>query len=321
MYAIILVLILIQTVSVILYFINFLKKYFFTHEKNLVTVYGKDKWVLITGCSSGQGKQFALGFAKRNFNIILVGNQGIKETEREILDTYKVKTICIICDFCKAYKKNFFKKIEKVLSHLPDNGELAVLVNNIGHRTAWNPYHEMPPEIIRNTIVCGTIVQSRLTQIAIQKFLTYKNTHKRSIINITAMCLYANPMFGQTGEISVPYMSVYEAANAFGFYHSNSIEKEYKDRVDVLNIIPGAVLTTNTFDMLQNVMFCVEEKVFVENVFKLIGNFTGVQHAHWKHELSSVLAGIYINPELLKVGRIISEKYMQKYRQSYLHKI
>lgn len=313
MYNFILVLILIQMASVILYFSNFVKKYFLIHEKNLETIYGKDKWVLITGCSSGQGKQFALEFAKRNFNIILVGHAGIKKTENEILHTYKVKTICIICDFCKAYKKNFFKKIEKVLSHLPDNGELSILVNNIGHRTAWNPYHEMPAEIIRDTIVCGTIVQSRLTQIVIQKFLSYKNTHKRSIINITAMCLYANPLFGQTGEISVPYMSVYEAANAFGFYHSNSIEKEYKDRVDVLNIIPGAVLTDNTRDMLKNVLFCVEEKVFVENIFKLIGNFTGVQHANWKHELSSILAGIYINPELLKVGKIISEKYMDSY--------
>ncbi len=303
----------IQLASVLLYFYKFVKKNICTKEKNLTSVYGKDKWVLITGCSSGQGKLFALEFAKRNFNIILVGHKGIKETERLIIDVFKVKTISIVCDFCKAYKKNFFKKIEKVLLNLPNKGELAILVNNIGHRTAWNPYHEMPEETIRDTIVCGTIVQSRLTQIAIQRFLSYKNNHKYSIINVTAMCLYSNPVFGQTGEISVPYMSVYEASNAFGFYHSNSIEKEYKDRIDVLNITPGAVLTANTRDMLKNVMFCVEEKEFVENIFKLIGNYTGVQHAHWKHELSSILGGIYINPELLKVGKIIAEKYMYAY--------
>ena len=49
--------------------------------------------------------------------------------------------------------------------------------------------------------------------------------------------MHPNFLFGiaSSNEISVPYLSVYEAANAYGFYHGNSIYKEYKDEFDILN--------------------------------------------------------------------------------------
>jgi hypothetical protein len=47
---------------------------------------------------------YAYEFAKRNFNIILVGSKGIKNVEKIIHSKYKVKTITHVTDFCKAYK-------------------------------------------------------------------------------------------------------------------------------------------------------------------------------------------------------------------------
>jgi hypothetical protein len=80
----------------------------------------------------------------------------------------------------------------------------------------------MPSHLINDTIATGTIVQIRLTQMVIPYFLDRKNKHnlKSSLVNITAQCLHPNFLFGITtsNEISVPYLSVYEASNAFGFY-------------------------------------------------------------------------------------------------------
>ena len=39
---------------------------------------------------------------------------------------------------------------------------------------------------------------------------------------------------GLSNEICVPFLSVYEASNAYGFYHANSIFKEYKDKFDLV---------------------------------------------------------------------------------------
>ena len=309
---IIIILLLIQLLLIIRYSTNFIYRNFLIKEQDLECIYGKNTWVLITGCSSGQGKLMAIEFAKRNFNIILMGRKNIKNVEQLIRAKYQVKTIALVTDFCKAYRKKYFDRIKNRLDTVP--GELSILVNNIGHRTAWNPYHSMPAQKINDTIICGTIVQARLTQLAIQYFV--KRNKKSCIINITAMCSYSNFWFGLTSEISVPYLSVYEASNSFGYYHSNSIQKEYAGVIDVLNITPGAVLTENTRSMLKDVIFSVEADIYVKNIFKLIGNYTGPQYAYWGHELSSILCNIYLNPELLKVGKIISEAYMRMHISS-----
>jgi short-subunit dehydrogenase len=300
-----------QILCIFKYVYNNIKKYLFTTELNLTERYGENTWVLITGCSSGQGERFVYEFAKRNFNIILMGNKGIKKVEKKINNQYKcVKTITCVTNFRNAYKKNYFEQIETILNTL--DGELSILVNNIGYRTAWYPYHKMPAQKINDTIICGTIVQARLTHLAIQFFEKRRNKqYKTGIINITAMCLLPSFWFGTLNYISVPYLSAYEAANAFGFYHSNSIQKEYGHYIDVLNIIPGAVITQNT-PFLKDVEFSIDCKSYVKNIFKLIGNYTGPQTAYWKHEISGIL-GNFINTDtiLLKVGKLIANYYMK----------
>ena len=51
---------------------------------------------------------------------------------------------------------------------------------------------------------------------------------------------------GVNNEISVPYLSVYEGANAFGFYQGNSIYKEYKNDFDGTNNF-GEQLAEDTY--------------------------------------------------------------------------
>ena len=310
----ILIIVLIQLFLFLRYFILFFKKYFFTKELDLLKKYGSianqnNNWVLITGCSSGQGKKIALEFAKRKFNIILVGSIRIINVEKIIKTNYNVKTHSIVVNFSNAYQKDFFLPIINTLENL--DGELSILVNNVGHRVAWKPYHEMPSQKINDSIICGTIVQSRLTKIAIKHFLQRKS--KSCIINITAMCNYSNIWFGEKGDISIPYLSVYEASNAFGYYHSNSIQKEYENIIDILNIIPGAVITENT-EYLKNIPFSIDSDTYIQNIFKLIGNYNGPQYASWKHDLSNILCNFmffYKDSVLKNTGSIIANNYME----------
>ena len=299
---------LIQIIFIILYFFHFIYKHFIIKEVDLFKRYGKDSWVLITGCSSGQGKLLAIEFAKRKFNIILIGRKRIIDTAN-IIKKYKVKTKCFIVDFSKAYKESFFNPIDNFVKKI----NLSILINNVGQRTAWNPYDRMPSQLINDTIICGSIVQARLTQIALQCF---KNrTSKSAIINITAQCMYQNFWFGKTGEISVPYLSVYEAANAFGYYHSQSIQKEYP-HIDILNITPGAVVTENT-KFLENTPFSIDSQTFVNNIIKLLGNYNGSNCAYWGHDISNILSNFmftYKDSILKKVGLTISKSFMDNYK-------
>ena len=204
---IILVLFLIQLFLLMLSLLQGIYKYFLISELDLVKRYGQKTWVIITGASSGQGKDFALEFAKRGFNILMIGSKRTIRTEKEIKEKYPmVETMIIYKDFRKAFENNFFDDISDAIQQ--KNGKISVLINNVGYRTAWKPFHEMPSELIRDTIATGTIVQSRLTQLVIPNFFIRKeHGFKSALVNITAQCLHPNYLFGITtgNEISVPY--------------------------------------------------------------------------------------------------------------------
>ena len=289
-------------------------KYFILKEKNLIERYGEGSWVVITGASSGQGYDMALAFAERGFNLLMIGSKRTDETEAYIHTTYPlVKTKVIHKDFRKAFEDDFFNDIQEAFDEIGDN--LAILVNNVGHRVGWNPYHEMDASYIKDVIATGTIVQSRLTHMVIPTFMKRKQQDiKSALINITAQCMHPNFLFGLTlsNEISVPYLSVYEAANAFGFYQGNSIFKEYEGVFDILNITPGAVITKNT-ECLSNTMFNVKGDVFVKQIMKMIGNVQGHTCAYWGHALSNYLINLLPNIKdkmLKKVGETIADDFM-----------
>lgn len=306
----------IQLVCLIAFFIRLFLRTTLLREPDLASIYGPRSWVLITGCSSGQGRRFAIEFARRRFNIILVGRPSVAQTEALIKREFPlVQTETVFVDFCNAHKDDFFGPIEEALKEK----DLSVLVNNVGHRTAWAPYTEMPENIIRDTIVCGTIVQARLSQMALRAFEARKKVCDRAslLLNITAMCGYSTPWIGELGQFSIPYMSVYEAANAFGSYHSNSLSKEYEHdtRIQILNIMPGAVVTENT-GTLAFAPFHVGMDEFVQHVFRRMGTHTGPHYGHWKHELSGVFAGltpsVVLDAVLANVSQSLTHKYMSE---------
>ena len=313
---ILLFLVISQLLLLLVAFAKGFHKYFLLRELNLIERYGAGSWVVITGASSGQGYEMAMAFADRGFNLLLIGSKRTDETAARIATEYPtVKTQVIHKDFRQAFQDDFFKEIQVAFDALGSN--LAVLINNVGHRVGWKPYHDMNSDYIRDVIATGTLVQSRLTHMAIPFFLRRKEEKKQSaLINITVQCMHPNFLFGLTmsNEISVPYLSVYEGANAFGFYQSSSIYKEYQDQFDILTITPGAVITKNT-ECLTDTLFHVSEDIFVRQIMKLIGNVQGQTCAYWGHALSNYLINfmpLLKDGILKKVGETIAADFMLK---------
>jgi short-subunit dehydrogenase len=316
----ILIIVIYQLCILLYYSFEFLYKYFLVRERNLLERYGKDSYVMITGSSSGQGREFALKMAARGFNLFLIASERSRKLVTDIRAKYPtIKTILIVKDFRRAAETDFFDDIIEKIESI--SGNISILVNNVAHRTAWIPFHNMPRDLINDTIIVGTIVQSQLIRICIPYFL--KRQSKSAIINITAQCIMPTFGFGEilSNEISVPFLSVYEAANAFGYYQANSILKEYSknEKLDILNVMPGAVVTENT-QYLNDTLFNIESDKYVDNIFRLIGNFQGNTYAHWGHAFSVFLinfAPFLKDPILYKTGHTIANDYMNTPKKKY----
>ena len=56
--------------------------------------------ILITGASSGIGKEFAREFACRGYNLVLVARREklLEEIKNEFIEQYKVNIDCFACD-------------------------------------------------------------------------------------------------------------------------------------------------------------------------------------------------------------------------------
>ena len=88
-------------------------KFINIYKKNLLNIYGKKSWIIVTGASSGQGKDYSIEFAKRGFNILMIGRIRCYDTEKLINKKYpNIITEVIIKDFCLSYQDNFFDDIK-----------------------------------------------------------------------------------------------------------------------------------------------------------------------------------------------------------------
>ncbi len=284
-------------------------------EKNLQERYGKGSWVIITGASRGQGKHLACEFASRNFNLILIGRNSTNNVADYIRKKYNIQVKVIVKDFSESLNKDWWNEVEEIFNGQYD---ISVLINNVGYRSASNPSHLQSDTKIRNSLITGTYPQIRLTNLAIKFMIDrmkLKPQYKCGIIFNTAQCIHPTFLlspYSFTGEISVPYLSVYEATNAFGYYHANSLYKEYKDSnpdIDLLIIMPGAVITENT-EYLKSTPFAVDVKTFSKNIIRLLGNWQGPTCAYWGHDISSILIGLapWTKDKMLKkVGLTLSK--------------
>jgi short-subunit dehydrogenase len=323
---ILLLLLILFTIQLLLLGINGIfgiYKYFLLEELDLINRYkgyNDNPWVVITGASSGQGKNFAYEFAQRKFNLLLIGSNRIDKIKEELLILYpNIKINIIYKDFRKAYEDDFFDDIQIEFNKL--NTNISLLINNTAYRTGWIPHHKMDSKLIRDTISGKPFVQTHLTKMIIPIFLERKNKNLKScLINISAQCMHPNYLLGITteNEISVPYLSVYEASNAYCYYYTNSIYKEYKNDFDIMNITPGAVITDNT-SFLKNTLFSVSSEKFVKNIMKMIGNVQGTTCGYWGHAFSPFLINIFpfIKDDILEeVGKSIAINYMNS-KKSY----
>ena len=174
---------------------------------------------LITGASSGLGRQMAIGLAKRGFNLVIVARrkQRLYELKKELMDAYGVKVKVIAKDLSKAEECiALYNEVEKA--------NIDIVINNAGFGV-FGAFDETPLEDELKMINVNITAVHILTKLFLQKF---KKRNSGYILNVASLAAFmAGPLF-----------SSYYASKNYVLQLTKAIYEEL--RMDKSNVYIGA---------------------------------------------------------------------------------
>lgn len=190
---------------------------------------GSDYYALITGASSGIGRAFAIEWAKRQKQLLLVSlpGTGLPALAEEISRTFGVK-----CDFLELDLMETGAH-EVIFEHSKNKNILVnVLINNAG--VGFNDHlKDMPLDKITNMLMLNVVATTHLTRIFLPQFYELPEAY---ILNIDSMGAFA----------PLPGKCVYSASKAYIMYFTKGLRSELKNsNIRVSAIFPAGVPTNN----------------------------------------------------------------------------
>ena len=181
------------------------------------------KRTLITGASTGLGKEFAKLYAKDNNDLVLVARniKKLNEVKEEIENLYNVKCDVINADLSKK------EEWEKVFNYTEEKGYfINNLVNNagFGDRTDFLEM-DVDYQIQMTEVNCNAALY--FTRKYLTKMVANDEGH---IINVSSIA----------GFMPGPYMATYHATKGYLLLLGEAISYELKNtKVKLLTLCPG----------------------------------------------------------------------------------
>lgn len=185
------------------------------------------KTALITGASSGIGKEFAKIHAEKGGNLVIIARSEDKlnELKKELQTKHNTSVVVIVKDLTKT---NAPKEIYEQLKSA--NIEIDYLINNAGFG-GLGRFDKRKLNDDLSMIQLNIVALTALTHYFLQDFLT-RNEGK--ILNVSST---ASLMAG-------PFQAVYYATKAFVTSFSNAVAEELHDtNITVTALMPGATET------------------------------------------------------------------------------
>lgn len=182
---------------------------------------------LITGASSGLGKEFATIHASQGNDIIIVARREEKLNllKKEIENIYGTKVMVIAKDLTSPSAP------EEIYDEVSKAGiQVEFLINNAGFG-GHGKFHERAWEKDLSMINLNIIALTALTRLFLPDFVK-RNSGK--ILNVSSTASF----------MPGPLQAVYFATKAYVTFFSNAVAEELHDtNITVTNLMPGATET------------------------------------------------------------------------------
>mgnify|MGYP000683789533 FL=1 len=198
-------------------------------------------YVLITGTTSGLGREFARIFAQNGYNIVAVARNEVllQQQKQELERQFSIEMVYVVKDLSA---ENSAQEVYDEIKHKGIN--IDILVNNAGFGS-FGRYVDVDWQRQKGLASVNMLAVMQLS------YLFGKDMDRRGegkIVNIASIASF------QAG----PYMAMYYASKAFVRSFSEALHEEMKSSgVSVTAICPGPVATNfeKNAQMMSSAMF------------------------------------------------------------------
>ncbi|CAM1343015.1 SDR family NAD(P)-dependent oxidoreductase [Tenacibaculum amylolyticum] len=182
---------------------------------------------LITGASSGLGKEFAQLHAEQNGDLIIIARRQDKlaAIKANLERTYEISVKIIVKDLTQPEAaKEIYDEITQ------ENITVDYLINNAGFG-GHGKFHERAWEQDLAMINLNVVALTALTRYFLPDFVA---RNRGKILNVSSTASF----------LPGPLQAVYYATKAYVTFFSNAIAEELHDtNITVTNLMPGATAT------------------------------------------------------------------------------
>eukprot|EP01033_Poteriospumella_lacustris_P013234 gene13234-9480_t len=244
------------------------------------------KWAIVTGSTSGIGKDFADHLAKQGMNVLVISRtkSRLEEQVKSISTTYNVKADYLAYDFTlKGQERDdFYKALDEKCAVLDKDGGIGLLINNVGAA------NEIPKNITEFTdqevdemLQCNIYSTVYMTR-AVFKYM--KEKKNGGIVSISS----------GSGNAPTPYLAVYSATKAFITQFSRSLKVEWWDSgVDFLVVTPYYVVS-NLYKRKSGTLLAPMPIELIKGTLAQLGKreiWEG--HGYWMHGVLGFVGQVY----------------------------
>lgn len=185
------------------------------------------KTALITGASSGIGKELAIIHAEKGGNLVLVARrkEKLEALKQELEEKFKVNVTILSKDLTQLNAP------QEIYDELKSKGiQVDYLINNAGFG-GHGKFHERALEDDLAMINLNVVALTLLTKLFLPEFVA-RNSGK--VLNVSSTASF----------MPGPLQAVYFATKAYVTFLSNAIAEElYDTNITVTNLMPGATET------------------------------------------------------------------------------
>ena len=251
-------------------------------------------YVLITGTTSGLGREFARIFAQNGYNIVAVARNEVllQQQKQELERQFGVEMVYIVKDLSAE------NSAQEVYDEIKHKGiKIDILINNAGFGS-FGRYVDVDWQRQKGLASVNMLAVMQLS------YLFGKDMDHRSrgkIVNIASIASF------QAG----PYMAMYYASKAFVRSFSEALHEEMKSSgVSVTAICPGPVATNfeRNAHMINSAMFTrlrvYTPEVVAAKSYRAIMNNKAVYVVGWPNKLLVFLTRFCS----LKFSRVLASK-------------